>query len=84
VPLSVAEVKSTAEGEVITAVAESFVAVGLAEEELEDSEVGTSPLAEGPFLNTAQTETSPLGLFTSTTQLLPLSHHPTPLHLSKE
>ena len=76
-PLRVAEVE-------VILVTESFVTVGLAEEELEDSEVGTSPLAGGPFLNTALTETTPLGLFTSTTQLLLLSHHPTPTHLSKE
>ena len=74
-PLSVAEVE-------VMLVTELVVAVGLTEEELELEELLEEEL--GLLLNTAQTETSPLGLFTSTTQLLPLSHHPTPFHLSKE
>ena len=74
-PLSVAEVE-------VMLVTELVVAVGLAEAELELEELLEEEL--GLLLNTAQTETSPLGLFTSTTQLLPLSHHPTPFHLSKE
>ena len=79
-PLSVAEVE-------VMLVTELVVAVGLTEEELELEELQEEELLEeelGLLLNTAQTETSPLGLFTSTTQLLPLSHHPTPFHLSKE